>query len=79
MIVPDFEAYKTSQVEYGTEFIQKHSLDSPRTWISDYSGKKIIRDLNAARNIRDWGLHPDHHIKVKLFPKVQPSMVSELV
>lgn len=73
------DAYKTSQVEYGTEFIQKHSLDGPRTWISEYSGKRIIRDLNAARNIRDWGLHPDHHIKVKLFKKVQPWMVSELV
>lgn len=78
-VVIKVDAYKTSQVEYGTNFVQKHSLDDPRTWVSEYSEKTIKRDLNAAKNILDWGLHPDHHYKVRKFKKVEPEMVADFV
>lgn len=57
------DAYHTSQVEFGTHYLEKHSTDE-REWVSKYTGKKIIRDLNAARNILDWALNPNHHAKV---------------
>jgi putative transposase len=76
--VVEVDAYKTSQVEYGTEIIDKHPL-SQREWISSITGKVIDRDHNAARNILDWGVHPNHHIKVKTFPKVTAAMVSSII
>ena len=57
------DAYHTSQVEFGTHYLEKHSTDE-REWVSKYTGKKIIRDLNAAKNILDWALNPNHHAKV---------------
>ena len=76
--VVEVDAYKTSQVEYGTESIDKHPL-SQRDWISPVTGKRIDRDHNAAQNILDWGLHPSHHIKVKMFSKVTAAMVSTII
>lgn len=59
--------------------VHKHPL-SEREFPSDVCpGKVIKRDLNAAKNILDWGLHPDHHIKVKLHPKVKPRMVADFM
>lgn len=72
------DAYKTSQVEFGTDYVKKHSLDD-RHWTSEATGKEVIRDWNAAKNILDWGLHPDHHYKVRKFAKVQPEMVADFV
>lgn len=73
------DAYKTSQTEFGTMCVHKHPL-SEREFPSDVCpGKVIKRDLNAAKNILDWGLHPDHHIKVKLHPKVKPRMVADFM
>jgi putative transposase len=46
--VVEVDAYKTSQVEYGTEIIDKHPL-SQREWISPVTGKVIDRDHNAAK------------------------------
>ncbi|MCI1985911.1 MAG: zinc ribbon domain-containing protein [Lactobacillus sp.] len=76
--VVEVDAYKTSQVEYGTENIDKHPL-SQREWVSLVTGKRINRDHNAAQNILDWGLHPSHHIKSKTFPKVTAAMVSAII
>ncbi|WP_125708486.1 RNA-guided endonuclease InsQ/TnpB family protein [Lacticaseibacillus porcinae] len=76
--VVEVDAYKTSQVEYGTDVIDKHPL-SQREWISPVTGKVIDRDRNAAQNILEWGLHPRRHIKVKLFSKVTVAMVSSII
>jgi putative transposase len=76
--VVEVDAYKTSQVEYGTEIVDKHPL-SQREWISPATGKVVDRDHNAARNILEWGLHPSRHIKVKIFPKVTAAMVSSII
>lgn len=67
------DSYKTSQVEYGTDYQEKHSLDGPRAWTSKYTRKKIDRDLNASRNILEWGLNPEKHIKLKDYPVLKPS------
>lgn len=66
------DAYKTSQVEYGTMHEEKHDT-SIRYWISTFSGKLINRDLNASLNILDWGLNPEHHIKLKDYPRLSAS------
>ncbi|PWG54504.1 RNA-guided endonuclease TnpB family protein [Ligilactobacillus salivarius] len=58
------DSYKTSQVEYGTEYQEKHSIDD-REWTSKYTGKTIKRDLNASKNILAWALNPKEHIKYK--------------
>lgn len=72
-------AYKTSQVEFGTDHVHKHPLDK-RVFRSDVNPNVVIgRDVNAAKNILDWGLHPNHHIKVKLFNKVKPQMVADFL
>src|SRR5699024_7398103 len=64
------DSYKTSQVEYGTEYQEKHSVDD-REWISKYTGKTIKRDLNASKNILAWALNPKEHIKYKESLKLQ--------
>ena len=58
------DSYKTSQVEHGTEYQEKHSVDD-REWTSKYTGKTIKRDLNASKNILAWALNPKEHIKYK--------------
>lgn len=66
------DAYKTSQVEYGTTHEEKHDT-SVREWVSTFTGKLINRDLNASWNILDWGLNPEHHIKLKDYPHLSAS------
>ncbi|CAH0417950.1 transposase [Periweissella ghanensis] len=66
------DSYKTSQVEYGTEFAEKHPV-AVREWISKYTGNMISRDLNASKNILAWGLDPEKHIKLKDYPAIKPS------
>lgn len=66
------DAYKTSQVEYGTTHEEKHDT-SVREWVSTLTGKLINRDLNASWNILDWGLNPEHHIKLKDYPRLSAS------
>ena len=66
------DAYKTSQVEYGTTHEEKHDT-SVREWVSTLTGKLINRDLNASLNILDWGLNPEHHIKLKDYPHLSAS------
>ncbi|WP_278915124.1 transposase [Ligilactobacillus agilis] len=58
------DSYKTSQVEYGTEYQEKHGVDD-REWVSKYTGAVIKRDLNASKNILAWALNPKGHIKYK--------------
>lgn len=56
------DSYKTSQVEFGTYYQEKHD-PSIRQWTSKHTGKLIDRDLNASRNILAWSLEPKKHIK----------------
>lgn len=73
------DSYKTSQVEFGTDHVQKHNLNERSFPSAKDPSVTIGRDVNAAKNILDWGLHPDHHIKVRLFPKVTPAMVADFM
>ena len=78
------DPYKTSQVEYGTRYEEKHKLgetnkDGKRIYISAYSGKEIDRDYNAALNIKEWGLHPEKHIKLRDYPKLKASSLVEII
>ena len=66
------DAYKTSQVEYGTAHEEKHDT-SIREWVSTFTDKLINRDLNASWNILAWGLNPEHHIKLKDYPHLKAS------
>lgn len=56
------DSYKTSQVEFGTPYQEKHD-PSIREWTSRFTGKRINRDLNASQNILVWALEPQTHIK----------------
>lgn len=56
------DSYKTSQVEFGTQYQEKHD-PSKRQWISKHTGKLINRDLNASLNILTWAINPKKHIK----------------
>ncbi len=58
------DSYKTSQVEYGTKYQEKHDVND-RKWVSKHTGAIIERDLNASRNILAWALNPKEHIKYK--------------
>lgn len=78
------DSYKTSQVEYGTQYESKHNLNETnnqgeRKYISEYTGKVIDRDLNAAQNIKEWGLHPEKHVKLKYYPKLKPQNLVEVI
>ena len=78
------DSYKTSQVEYGTKYESKHELkevneDGKRIYISAYTGKKIDRDYNAALNIKEWGLHPEKHIKLRDYPKLKANNLVEII
>lgn len=78
------DPYKTSQVEYGTEYEEKHELretnkDGKRIYISAYSGKEVDRDYNAALNIKEWGLHPEKHVKLRDYPKLKASSLVEII
>jgi len=58
------DSYKTSQVEYGTKYQEKHDVND-RKWVSKHTGAIIERDLNASRNILAWALNPKEHINYK--------------
>ena len=58
------DSYKTSHVEYGTKYQEKHDVND-RKWVSKHTGAIIERDLNASRNILAWALNPKEHIKYK--------------
>lgn len=58
------DPYKTSQVEFDSDYhIDKRDL-SERSWVSTKTGRLINRDENAAKNILHWALSPKDHIKV---------------
>ncbi|GET18039.1 RNA-guided endonuclease TnpB family protein [Ligilactobacillus agilis] len=78
------DPYKTSQVEYGTEYEEKHELretnkDGKRIYVSAYTGKEVDRDYNAALNIKEWGLHPEKHVKLRDYPKLNASNLVEII
>ncbi|WP_432740023.1 RNA-guided endonuclease TnpB family protein [Ligilactobacillus agilis] len=78
------DPYKTSQVEYGTEYEEKHELratnkDGKRIYVSAYTGKEVDRDYNAALNIKEWGLHPEKHVKLRDYPKLKASNLVEII
>ena len=55
--------YKTSQVDFETKEVNKKDL-SVREYINSL-GNKVDRDINAAKNIKYWGLNPEEHIGFK--------------
>ncbi|MCL8203900.1 RNA-guided endonuclease TnpB family protein [Ligilactobacillus agilis] len=78
------DPYKTSQVEYGTEYEEKHELretnkEGKRIYVSAYTGKEVDRDYNAALNIREWGLHPEKHVKLRDYPKLKAGNLVEII
>ncbi|GET12767.1 hypothetical protein SN811_12670 [Ligilactobacillus agilis] len=78
------DPYKTSQVEYGTEYEEKHELratnkDGKRIYVSAYTGKEVDRDYNAALNIKEWGLHPEKHVKLRDCPKLNAGNLVEII
>lgn len=78
------DPYKTSQVEYGTKYELKHELkevneDGKRIYVSAYTGKEVDRDYNAALNIKEWGLHPEKHAKLRDYPKLKANNLVEII
>ena len=78
------DPYKTSQVEYGTKYESKHELkevneDGKRIYVSAYTGKEVDRDYNAALNIKEWGLHPEKHAKLRDYPKLKANNLVEII
>ena len=78
------DPYKTSQVEYGTKYEEKHELretnkDGKRIYVSAYTGKEVDRDYNAALNIKEWGLHPEKHVKLRDYPKLKAGNLVEII
>ena len=78
------DPYKTSQVEYGTEYEEKHELratnkDGKRIYVSAYTGKEVDRDYNAALNIKEWGLYPEKHAKLRDYPKLKANNLVEII
>ncbi|KNE74783.1 zinc ribbon domain-containing protein [Lactobacillus delbrueckii] len=45
--------------------INKDHKVGQKEWQCPSCKKTVDRDLNAARNILDWGIHPEHHAKLK--------------
>ena len=78
------DSYKTSQVEYGTKYESKHELkevneDGKRIYVSAYTGKEVDRDYNAALNIKEWGLYPEKHAKLRDYPKLKANNLVEII
>lgn len=78
------DPYKTSQVEYGTKYESKHELkevneDGKRIYVSAYTGKEVDRDYNAALNIKEWGLYPEKHAKLRDYPKLKANNLVEII
>lgn len=79
MVMLQTDAFMTTQTEFGTNYHTYHP-ESERKFPSHFNSQVMIdRDTNAAKNILDWGLHPDHHMKVRMFKKVTPAMVSDVM
>ena len=51
----------TSQIEFGVIHEPKKIPLDVREWISEFTGRLIKRDYNAAWNILFWGLYPMFH------------------
>ena len=51
----------TSQIEFGVLHEPKKIPLDVREWISEFTGRLIARDYNAAWNILFWGLYPMFH------------------
>ena len=51
----------TSQIEFGVIHEPKKIPLDVREWISEFTGRLIARDYNAAWNILFWGLYPMFH------------------
>ena len=60
LVNPNF----TSQIEFGVLHEPKKIPLDVREWISEFTGRLIERDYNAAWNILFWGLYPEYHYLV---------------
>ena len=57
------DSYYTSKACYGCGCVNHDLKVGEKEWICPNCHKKIDRDLNAAQNIKEWGLHPEKHAK----------------
>ncbi len=56
------DPYKTSRVEFETGYVHEKKIPlSVREWTSPVDGRRVDRDINAARNILSWGKSPSLH------------------
>lgn len=72
------DAYKTSQVCHNCGYVNQNLKVGQKEWQCFGCQKLNDRDYNAALNIKEWGLEPEKHQKVKDFPKVKASYVSQI-
>lgn len=59
------DSFWTSKACHNCGYINKDLKVGQKEWQCPSCKKTIDRDLNAARNILDWGTHPEHHAKLK--------------
>ena len=57
------DSFWTSKACHECGYINKDLKVGQKEWQCPSCKKMIDRDLNAARNILDWGIHPEHHAK----------------
>ena len=77
------DSFWTSKACNNCGYINKELKVGQKEWQCPSCKKTIDRDLNAARNILDWGIHPEHHAKLKKAieegKKLSPSSLVEEV
>ena len=59
------DSFWTSKACHDCGYINKDLKVGQKEWQCPSCKKTVDRDLNAARNILDWGIHPEHHAKLK--------------
>ncbi|WP_296225206.1 transposase [uncultured Lactobacillus sp.] len=57
------DSFWTSKACHECGYINEDLKVGQKEWQCPSCKKMIDRDLNAARNILDWGIHPEHHSK----------------
>jgi putative transposase len=59
------DSFWTSKACHDCGYINKDLKVGQKEWQCPSCKKTVDRDLNAAKNILDWGIHPEHHAKLK--------------
>lgn len=72
------DSYKTSKTCHNCGWVNDDLEVGEKHWYCEGCHQLNDRDYNAALNIKDWGLNPEHHQKVKEFAKVTPELVARV-